>query len=212
MTRVLVLTASLLLSLGLRFWLASPPLIPARQPLTEFPRHLGQWEFASEGSISDRLKPVLGADDYLLRSYHSPSGEAAELFTAYYAMQSAGESMHSPKNCMAGAGWEPLQKGSTLLIARSVGRARAVNSYIIERDGQRFVMVYWYQVHGRVIASEYWLKAYLVWDAICKLRRDGAVVRITVPIPPGSDGEKEFDAAVDLGRSTMPYLLRFIPS
>lgn len=212
MTRALPLTAILLLSFGLRLWLTSTPLVPARQPLGEFPRHLGQWEFTSEGSISDRLEPVLGADDYLLRSYRGPSGEAAELFTAYYAVQYAGESMHSPKNCMAGAGWEPIQKGSAALTVSGVRRAAVVNSYLVERDGQRFVMLYWYQVHGRVIASEYWLKAYLVWDAICKQRRDGAVVRITVPIGPGSDGKKEFDTALDLGRTTMRYLPRFIPS
>jgi EpsI family protein len=212
MTRVFPLTASLLLSFGLRLWLTSTPVIPARQPLGEFPRHLGKWEFASEGSISARLEPVLGADDYLLRSYRGPSGETAELFTAYYAVQYAGESMHSPKNCLAGAGWEPIQKGSLALTVSGASQAAAVNSYIIERDGQRFVMLYWYQIHGRMIASEYRLKAYLVWDAVCKRRRDGAVVRITVPIRPGSNGEEELNTAVDLWRTSMLYLPRFIPS
>jgi EpsI family protein len=211
-TRVLPLTAILFSSLGLRLWLTSTPVIPARQPLAEFPRHLGQWELASEGSISGRLQPVLGADDYVLRSYRSPSGEIAELFTAYYAVQDPGESMHSPKNCMAGAGWEPIQKGSLALTVSGAGRAAAVNSYVVERDGQRFVMLYWYQVHGRMIASEYLLKAYLVWDAVCKRRRDGAVVLIAVPIRPGSDGKEELDAAMDLGRTSMRYLPRFIPS
>jgi EpsI family protein len=155
---------------------------------------------------------VLGADDYLLRTYRSRSGQVAELFTAYYAIQYAGESMHSPKNCMAGAGWEPIRKGRLALAWNDASRTATVNSYIIERDGQRFVMLYWYQIHGRMIASEYWLKAYSVWDAVCKRRRDGAVVRVTVPIRPGSDGREELDTALDLGRTSMPYLPHFIPS
>jgi EpsI family protein len=212
MTRVLHLTAILLLSLALRLWLAATPVVPARQPLAAFPRHLGQWELASEGSISARLEPVLGADDYIVRSYRSRAGEIAEIFAAYYAVQYAGESMHSPKNCMGGAGWEPIQKGRLALTANGASRAAAASSYIIQRDGQRFVMLYWYQIHGRMIPSEYWLKAYLVWDTICTRRRDGAEVRITVPIRPGSDGEEELDTAVDLARTSVLYLPRFIPS
>jgi EpsI family protein len=210
--RVLALIATLLLSLGLRLWLASAPVVPARPSFGEFPRQLGRWEFAAEGTISSRLEPVLGADDYLLRSYRSSAGEAAELFAAYYAVQNAGESMHSPKNCLGGAGWDPIQRGSLALMGSGASRAGMVNSYIVEKDGERFLIVYWYHVHGRMIASEYWLKAYLVWDAICHRRRDGALVRITVPLHPGSNGKQELETAVDLGRASLPYLSRFIPS
>jgi EpsI family protein len=211
MTRVLPLTASLLLTFGLRLWLTSTPVIPSRQPLANFPPHLGKWELAYEGSLSERLEPVLGADDYILRSYRNPEGEIAELFTAYYLVQYAGESMHSPKNCMAGAGWEPIQRGSLPLINGAAGRPALVNSFVIEKDGQRFVMLYWYQVHGRIIASEYWLKAYLVWDAVCNRRRDGALVRIMVPIRPGSDGARELNTALDLARTSVLDLPRFLP-
>jgi EpsI family protein len=212
MTRVLPLTVSLLLSFGLRLWLNSAPVIPDRQPLANFPRHLGQWELANDGSISERLEPVLGADEYILRDYRNPHGETAELFTAYYLVQQAGESMHSPKNCMAGAGWEPIQNGSLSLVTGVAGRPAMVNSFIIAKDGQRFVMLYWYQVQGRMIASEYWLKVYLIWDAVCKRRRDGAVVRIIVPVGPGSDGGRELSTALDLARTSMLYLPPFLPA
>jgi EpsI family protein len=166
---------------------------------------------AYEGSISERLEPVLGADDYLVRGYRNSEGETAELFTAYYLVQYAGESMHSPKNCLGGAGWEPIQKGSLSLINGTAGHSSLVNSFVIEKDGQRFVMLYWYQIHGRMIASEYWLKAYLVWDAVCNRRRDGALVRITVPIRPGSDGARELNTALDLARTSVLALPRFLP-
>ena len=211
MSRIAALTATLLLAFAVRLWLAAAPLVPNRQSFGDFPRQLGQWQLASEESIESRLEPVLGADDYLLRSYRNSGGQIAELFSAYYAVQHAGESMHSPKNCMAGAGWEPVQKGR-LAFGMDASRSASVNSYIIEKDGQRFVMLYWYQVHGRMIASEYWLKAYLVWDAVSKRRRDGAMVRITVPIRPGSDGQQELQSALELGKSSLVYLPHFLPS
>ena len=43
-------------------------------------------------------------------------------------------------------------------------------------------MLYWYQSHGRIVASEYWGKFYLVYDALRLNRTDAALVRITVPV------------------------------
>ena len=145
MARTLILIVSLLLSFVLRVWLAATPIVPVRQPLADFPHHLGQWELAQEGSISARLEPVLGADDYLLRSYRNPSGQVAEFFTAYYKEQKAGENMHSPKNCLSGAAWEPLHRGRVTLGADGAARPASVNSFVIEREGQRYVMLYWFQ-------------------------------------------------------------------
>jgi EpsI family protein len=212
MNRVVLLMAGLLLSFGLRVWLAAAPVVPSRQPFASFPRRLGQWELAYEGSIEARLEPVLGADDYTVRRYRNPAGESAELFTAYYNVQQAGEAMHSPKNCLGGAGWEPIQRGRVRLGVDAAARPAVVNSFIIEKDGERSVVLYWYQVQGRIIASEYWVKAYSVWAAVRNRRRDGAVVRISVPISSGGDGTMELKAALDLARTTLLYLPRFLPA
>ena len=40
------------------------------------------------------------------------------------------------------------------------------------------LVLYWYQSHGRVIASEYWGKIYMVTDAIRLNRTDAALVRV----------------------------------
>lgn len=212
MTRVFLVTASLLVSFGLRVWLGATPVIPSFQPLADFPRQIGQWELAYQESIPARLESVLDADEYIVRSYRNPAGESAQLFTAYYKVQNAGEAMHSPKHCLPGAGWEPIQRGRLQLGVDAAGRPMSVNSYVIEKDGQRSVMLYWYQAQGRIIASEYWVKIYLVWDALRTRRRDGAIVRILVPISPGSDGAQELKAAADLARTSMHYLPRFLPA
>jgi len=212
MTRVLLLIVGLLLSFGLRVWLVATPVIPNRQPFASFPYHLGQWELAYQGSIPTRLEPVLGADDYTVRLYRNPGGESAELFAAYYDVQHAGEAMHSPKNCLGGAGWEPIQSGRVRLGVDATGQPAVVNSFVIEKDGQRSVVLYWYQVQGRVIASEYWIRAYSVWAAVRNRRRDGALVRVSVPISAGSDGTKELNTAVDLARTSLLYLRPFLPA
>ncbi len=210
--RLFILTALLLSTLGVRMWLAAAPIIPPRQGLANFPRQLGPWELAGEGSISEPSEVVLAADDYILRTYRNAQGQSADLFIAYYQVQNAGESMHSPKNCMPGAGWEPVETGRVQLGVDGTGRPWWVNRLVIEKDQERVLMLYWYQVQGRVIASEYWEKIYLVWDALRSHRRDGAIVRVTVPVAKGSDGAAELNTSLDVARLLKPELAHFLPN
>ena len=52
------------------------------------------------------------------------------------------------------------------------------------------LVLYWYQSHGRVVASEYWSKFYLVTDAVRMNRTDGAIVRVIAPVA-GNSAEAE---------------------
>ena len=175
--RLLMVTAIVVLGLVLRVWLAAAPVIPPHQPLAEFPRQLGDWEALKDETIDADTLAVLKANDYLVRTYRNGE-ETAGLFIAYYRAQHAGESMHSPKNCLPGSGWQPVENDRVSLGIDPSGRPVWVNRYIVEKDGQRTLSLYWYQENGRTIASEYWGKIYMVWDTFRTGRRDGAIVRI----------------------------------
>jgi EpsI family protein len=161
--------------------------------------------------MPERLEGVLAADDYIMRSYRNASGQSADLFIAYYKAQMAGESMHSPKNCLPSFGWGPIETGRVQLGTDGAGRPIWVNRYVVEKGGQRALVLYWYQAHGRVIASEYWGKIYLVWDALRSRRRDGALVRVTVSVTEPNEIGAPTAAALNLARSILPDLPRFLP-
>jgi EpsI family protein len=72
------------------------------------------------------------------------------------------------------------------------------------------VVLYWYQSHGRIIASEYWAKIYLTLDAIRLNRTDGALVRVITPIR-GSEADAEQEA-VAFVKTLYPLLGRYLPS
>jgi EpsI family protein len=135
---------------------------------------------------------VLLPTSYLARVYEKNRRQLG-LMVAFYAQQRAGESMHSPKACLPGAGWEIWQHGSARI---PVNRGSiAVNRYGIQRAGQRMVVFYWYQSRKRIIASEYLGKLLLVRDAVWDGRTGGAIVRITLPdIPSANDEGVEFAA------------------
>ena len=164
-----------------------------------------------ETKIDDDTADVLKADDYVMRAYRDEKGQQVDLFIAYYKMQKAGDSMHSPKNCLPGAGWGIVESNEVAMHAENPAHPIMINRYLIEKNGTKSLVLYWYQANGRVIASEYWGKIYLVLDALRTGRRDGAIVRFVVPIRKGSDGRAELQSGLDMARNTVPFLPRYVP-
>ena len=204
--RVLIVSAVLVLSFGLRMWVSAAPAPPPRESLANFPKQVGDFKMTGEETLDEPIQGVLRADDYMLRRYVNTAGQPVDFFVAYYKTQKAGESMHSPKNCLPGWGWQILSMDEVPLNPEDKQHPTMVNRYVIEKDGQRSVVFYWYQANGRVIASEYWGKIVLVWDALRSGRRDGSIVRFVVPIPKGADDKPATAAALDLARTAAPLL------
>jgi EpsI family protein len=175
--------------------------LPPRAPLSTLAENIGRWRFAGDVVIDDDSLRVLNADDYVSRSYESPAG-TADLFIAYYGSQRQGETMHSPLNCLPATGWEPLSAREISVDAPP--SVVAANRLVIQKGLDRQLVIYWYQSHGRTIASEYASKAYLVLDSIRLHRSDAALVRIVAP----ADGDL---AAADFIRALRPVLSRYIP-
>lgn len=191
---------------------------PIRQPLSTLPFVIGDWRGRPAGSFSKEVLAVLRVDDYLTRSYVSPSGDAVSLYIGYHATQRQGASIHSPLNCLPGAGWLPVEQGPLAVVvpdARGGAPERlVVNRVIIEKGLDRQLVLYWYQSHGRVVASEYWGKVYSVVDAIRLNRTDAAMVRIMVPMTGNAANESSnADAsAVNFLTQVFPLLREYIPS
>jgi EpsI family protein len=89
-----------------------------------------------------------------------------------------------------------------------------VNDFVIEKGLDRQVVLYWYQSHGRVVASEYWGKIYTVVDAVRLNRSDGALVRLVVPIASATpEAQAKAEAsAVAFAQALFPQLGRYLPS
>jgi EpsI family protein len=179
--------------------------VPMRTPFASFPAVLGDWRVVSETPLSPSVAKVLGADDYLSRVYVS-AGVGAGVFVGYWSSQRQGDTIHSPQNCLPGAGWEPVSQGRIdLPDPRQPGAGPiTVNRYVIQKGLHRQLVLYWYQSHGRVIASEYWGRVYLMLDAARLNRTDGAMVRIVVPIGQEADA---IDEAERLARAFAQVLI-----
>ena len=129
---------------------------------------------------------MLGVTDYLNRGYYSPSQGIIGLYIGYFRSQRTGTSIHSPKNCLPASAGSRRQPASTSCTLDD-GRKVPINLYIIRKGLDEQLVLYWYQAHGRVVASEFWGKFYLVYDALRLNRTDAALVRITPPLVRGNE-------------------------
>jgi len=184
---------------------------PSRQPLAAFPQQFGDLT-GTDVPISQDVRDVLGGGDFLLRVYRDPSGSRpyVDLFLAYFPSQRAGDTIHSPKNCLPGAGWTPVE--SRRISIAAPGRAPfPANLYVIAKGSDRQLVLYWYWAHDRAVASEYWAKFFLVADAMRMNRSDGSLVRVTTPLRPGETTETAQQRLLSFAGDIVPLLNDYVP-
>ncbi len=181
--RLFVIAALLAGTAGYLGAAARPEQIPARQTLATFPMTMGEWSGQRAPDLDATTLQVLGVDDYLSRIYFLRGEPVLSVYVGYYTSQRKGDTIHSPMNCLPGAGWMPVV-AERIKVATRGGDAIDVNRVLIQKGDERQVALYWYQGRGRSVANEYLSKAFLVWDAATRHRTDGALVRVISPIRP----------------------------
>ena len=186
-------------------------VLPAREPLADFPHQLGEWT-GTDVTIQQEVLDVLGAGDFLLRVYQDSSRRQpyVDLFLAYFPSQRTGDTIHSPKHCLPGSGWLPVESSRVTLSLP--GRSPFLaNRYVIAKGTDRQLVLYWYLAHDRAVASEYWAKFYLVADSIRLSRSDGSLVRVTTPLRPGETTDAAQARLISFADKFSPLLNQYVP-
>jgi EpsI family protein len=194
--------------------------VPPSTPLTEFPVLVGNLN-STEVPIDPEALAILGQGFFLNRIFTPPqidrSNPGSEfsgpigLFIAYFPTQRTGQSIHSPQNCLPGSGWSFESSGTTQLTDAS-GKSSQVADYVIVNGEQRAEVLYWYQSHGRAIASDYKAKIYMLADSIRYSRSDAALVRVITPIQSGETHNDAHLRAVGFAQRLIPMLPAYIPN
>jgi EpsI family protein len=217
----IVLLCGLILTMGV----GRQRTLPLSLPLGEaVPAEISGF-VAQDVLISDAEARVAGFSDYLFRTYEQAPPDAVEpeemeettghqafgpyftLYVGYYRSQTQGNTIHSPKNCLPGAGWKALSSSPRDIDMG--GERLTVNRYLIQNDSERALVFYWYQGRGRVAHNEYRVKVDLLLDAAIRRRSDEALVRLVVPLD--TSEEEAEDLAVRVAQQVIPAVDRALP-
>jgi EpsI family protein len=178
-----------------------PAPIPAA--LDALPLTIGRWHGVASTPFDVETRRQLAADAYLTRTYRSADTSSVDLYVAYYAQQRPNVSIHSPLHCLPSTGWEPLDV-STVDLARDEGASLSARRMVVRKGLDRALVLYWYAIHGRVVANEVSSRLYLLHDSLLDGRSDAALVRVAVPIA-GTIDAADRDA-VAFARALLPRL------
>jgi len=179
-----VLTALLLVQ-GIVFYTVAlrAENTPPVSPLAGFPASVSGWEMYKDVKIEQETLDILKADDTLNRIYTNPQRTSqAFLFIAFFKTQRYGQAPHSPKNCLPGSGFEPIESGPISIAVPDRAEPIVVNRYLTARGEEKSVTLYWYQSRNRIIAGEFSAKFWLIADSIRYHRSDSSLVKIVVPV------------------------------
>ena len=205
-------------TIGLVLAVSAGYLLPERQELTpqrtafsEFPVQFADWQGRPE-PMEQVYIDALKFTDYALINFKNSHGDVINLYSAYYESQRKGESVHSPRSCLPGGGWE-IQSLTQVDVPNATvdGVPLRVNRALISYGDQKQLVYYWFQQRGRVMTNEFLVKWYMLIDAIFMHRTDGALVRVIAPLTPGGDVSRLDGALNEFTADIAPMLSRYIP-
>jgi EpsI family protein len=178
--------------------------------LASFPLELKTW-VGIDVPIPEEVLMTLRPGEFLQRTYRDQSGSGSyvDLYVAYLQNQHA-LFRHLPQDCLEGAGWSPLESGTTTLSFPGEASFPA-NRYLIVKGEDRQLVLFWYSVRGRRVAREGRMNTYLVFDSLLFNRSDNALIRMNTALQPGESPEEAERRLLSFAGLVSPLLQNYIP-
>lgn len=177
---MLVLCVLLVLVGGLAWWFQlQPPLAVDPAPLMRLPKEVGSWQ-AEDVPLEATVEAELRADANLQRVYRHPAGALIWLYVGYYGTNRGGRPEHTPRGCYIGAGYG-IEATRQIDVDPETGLR--VNEYVVEREGQRHLVHFWYRSHRRTgILGGLDQNVDRIVGRLVDGRADGALIRLSTPL------------------------------
>jgi len=140
---------------------------------------LDTWPKQRHIDLSDKIIQALELDDYLNTSFTNGE-DIVSLYVGYYLSQKKIGAAHSPLVCFSGQGWTMSNIDD---FSMRVGSDRInLSEMIITKDGQRQLVLYWFQAYNKTSPGTFMQKINLLRAKLLYTREDNAFIRVMIPI------------------------------
>ncbi len=208
-TKTVITIVILFIAAALTHFAAQSERTAPNKPFSEFPLEIDNWKGITS-ELDEKVYNILGVEDYILANYRRPSGEMVNLYVGFYQSQKEGDIIHSPKNCMPGAGWNITETSIETVPLDNSGKRMKVIKLLLQKGPEKQIVLYWFQSRGRIISSEYMEKVWLVIDSITRHRTDGSFVRLITPVV--KDETTAVNLLKEFAQKAFPFLSEHIPN
>jgi EpsI family protein len=159
--------------------------VPVNTPLDQFPQRAGEWRMTGQARFDSRVLAVLLPTDYLSRSYENTEGDRVSLYIGYHNGGPKSGPIHSPRQCLPGSGWNRLYDEARAIDV--IGESVDYVSSVYQKDSQRQMFLYWFQVRDQLLTNEYALKFEMAKNSFLSNRRDSSFIRLSVMVRDDED-------------------------
>ncbi|MCK5826537.1 MAG: EpsI family protein [Desulfuromusa sp.] len=153
-------------------------VVPVHTPFNQFPQQVGEWSMIGEARFDERVLKVLKPTDYLSRTYLSEEGQNLSLYVGYHDGGIMSGSIHSPRQCLPGSGWNRLY--SQVRKVKLGSRTIPYISSFYQKGLEKQLFLYWFQVRDRILTNEYTLKLAIAQNVLLSNRRESSFIRISL--------------------------------
>ncbi|NLW81396.1 MAG: EpsI family protein [Desulfovibrionales bacterium] len=153
-------------------------MVPLAKPFGDFPPTHSGWRMVGQSTLSENVMKVLMPTEYLARRYTAENGAIVDMYLSFFDGGPDSGRIHSPKHCVAGAGWTELSSQRIVLGlgGEDVNLVRSVYA----KGTMREIIYYWFAMRGRTMSDEYSLKVAEITGSIFHRRRDQSFIRISL--------------------------------
>ncbi len=186
-----------------------PPLEVRAETLAGIPIEISSWH-GVDVEVETQVAAMLDADFNVQRSYTHPVGGLVWLYVGYYGTERGGRAEHTPWVCYPSNGWNIERDNVVTIDQESVGR---VNELLVERDGERRLVHFWYQssrTSGMLGELDQAIDRLI--SRLESGRADGSLVRLSIPLRNANDLSTARSQLITFGRQIAPLLQSHWPS
>lgn len=152
--------------------------------LASLPREIERWR-AEDVPLGDMVEAELRADANLQRVWVHGGAEPIWMYVGYYGTQRGGRPEHTPRGCYTGAGYGIE---STRIVNVDARRGLRANEYLVERDGERQLVHFWYRSNRRTgLVGGIDQNLDRLFGRLGDGRADGALVRLSTKVVEGDE-------------------------
>ena len=182
--------------------------VPLPADIEGFPIEVGSFTMVGSSDLSEEVLKELGVSSYIDRSYMDRAGYELSLYLGYYAEQREGSMIHSPRHCMPGSGWNPVDSSIVSVTFPGSNKSYNINRILFQKGMDKIIMYYWYQGRNRIVANEYVDRFLLIMDSMFRHRSEGALVRVIGPWDSSGNYEKKQEQFI---ADLLPVLQKHLP-
>jgi EpsI family protein len=193
------------LGVGSYLYLYNPKPIPLNASLTEIPSTIGNWKGKDIDYHNKEPFGIQGADFELMRVYRNAFGHEVKLYVGYFESQRQDKELINYRQRMLYNDTEELE------IPTISHDSIQVNKTVLEDGTQNSIVLYWYDLNGRIVADRYKAKFITAIDGLIHRQTNGAIIIVSSNLIHPDEMQKVLNDEVDFIQEFFPFLDNFFP-